>query len=98
MDNNQQQSNFNQQQPQPMPNQGGLVCPFCGSNNVNVQMIQGDMKTSTKGNGCLWGLGRLLLICCTCGLWLLVGRHKATSKTSVSTRKIHVCQNCGNTW
>lgn len=79
-------------------NQGGLVCPACGSSNINVQMVQEEMKTSTKENGCLWELGRLLLIFCTCGLWLLVGKHKATSKTSVSTRKVHVCQNCGNTW
>ena len=98
MNNNQ----FNQQMPnqnmQQMPQQGGIICPACGSNNVSVQMVQDNMRTSTKGNGCLWGLGRMLLICCTCGLWLLVGKHKATSTTTVSSRKVHVCQNCGNTW
>ena len=81
-----------------MQNQQGITCPNCGSNNINIQIIQGGMQTSTKGNGCLWSLGRTCLILCTCGLWLLVGKHAATSKTNVTTRKVHICQNCGHTW
>lgn len=30
-----------------------MVCPKCGSNNVNVVSEQVNAKTSSKGNGCL---------------------------------------------
>ena len=95
---NPQQVPNNNQQSNSMANQGGITCPNCGSTNVNVQFVQDNMRTSTKGNGCLWSIGRICLICCTCGLWLLVGKHKATSKTAVNNRKVHVCQNCGYNW
>lgn len=45
-----------------------MNCPKCGSENVNVQVIQTGAKTSKKGNGCLWSIGRFMLIICTCGL------------------------------
>ena len=41
-----------------------MNCPKCGSDNVSVQVIQTAAKTSQKGNGCLWSLGRLTLIIC----------------------------------
>ena len=69
-----------------------MVCPKCGSQNVNIMSEQTGSKTSAKGNGCLWGMARTLLIICTCGLWLLVGKHKGTGKT------IAICQSCGNKW
>ena len=105
--NNQQMPNQNQYQQQ-NPNQPqmyyqqqmnqGICCPNCGSHNINIQIVQNGMKTSTKGNGCLWEVGRILLIICTCGLWLLVGKHAATSTTTMNTSKVHICQNCGCTW
>lgn len=75
-----------------------MNCPKCGSDNVSIQVVQTAAKTSQKGNGCLWSLGRLTLIICTCGLWLLVGRHKGTGKTKVKNQTICVCKNCGNRW
>lgn len=30
-----------------------MVCPKCGSNNVNIVSEQVNAKTSSKGNGCL---------------------------------------------
>lgn len=75
-----------------------MKCPKCNSENVNVTVTQTDAKTHTKGNGCLWSLGRACLIFCTCGLWLIVGKHKATSKTSFETVKTAVCQDCGYSW
>lgn len=82
----------------PPVNNTGATCPKCGSHNVSITMTQTNAKTHTKGNGCLWGIGRALLIFCTCGLWLLVGKHGATSKTSFSNVKTAVCQDCGNHW
>lgn len=75
-----------------------MNCPKCGSENVSVQIMQTNAKTSTKRNGCLWSLARWTLIICTCGLWLLVGKHKSTSKTKFKNQTTAVCQNCGNRW
>jgi len=73
-------------------------CPNCGGTNVNITMQQTSAKTSNKGSGCLWGIGRTLLIICTCGLWLLVGKHKGAGKTKIKSQKVAICQTCGNSW
>lgn len=75
-----------------------MICPKCGSENVNITLEQVGGKTSAKGNGCLWDIGRQCLIICTCGLWLLVGKHKGTGNTKFKNQKIALCQNCGNKW
>lgn len=75
-----------------------MNCPKCGSENVNVQVIQTGAKTSKKGNGCLWSIGRFMLIICTGGVWLLVGRHKGTGKTKITNQTVCVCQSCGYRW
>jgi len=75
-----------------------MVCPRCGSNNVDVQIVQDSAVTRTKKTGCLWGIGRLFLIICTCGLWLLIGKRKSKSTTTYSNHKVAVCKTCGNSW
>jgi hypothetical protein len=75
-----------------------MVCPKCGSENVLITSEQISAKTSKKGKGCLWGLGRLLLIVCTLGLWLLIGKHKGASKTKYQNQTVAICQKCGNKW
>ena len=75
-----------------------MNCPKCGSENVNVQVIQTGAKTYKKGNGCLWSICRFMLIICTCGLWLLVGHHKGTGKTKITNQTVCVCQSCGYRW
>lgn len=67
-----------------------MNCKKCGSENI--QVVQGN--SSTHGKGCLWSIGRLVLIICTCGLWLLIGGRKGKVKTK--TRAI--CMSCGNKW
>ncbi len=74
------------------------TCPKCGSNNVTFQIVQTGAVTKTKKKGCLFGLVRLILIICTCGLWLLFGKKKAKSKTKYTNEKIAICQNCGHQW
>jgi len=71
-----------------------MKCPKCGSENVNVQMINDKIKTNNTG--ILHALGRLTLIFCTCGLWLLVPKRKSNSKIKNNTMAI--CQSCGNHW
>ena len=93
---NQQPNNqMNYQQPAYRP---GLQCPNCGSNHVQVSMVQSRASTRNRGRGCLWSIGRLFLIIITAGLWLLVGKSKGKSKTKISSEKTAICQNCGNSW
>ncbi len=73
-------------------------CPKCGSTNVSFQIIQTGAVTSTKKKGCLYSIGRLILIVCTCGLWLLFGRKKEKSRTTYTNEKAAICQNCGHQW
>ncbi len=75
-----------------------MKCIKCGSENVTLQVIQSSSKTQAKGGGCLWGIGRWILVLCTCGLWLLVGKHKGTGKTTIKNETVALCQNCGNKW
>jgi len=75
-----------------------MICPKCGSDKVTVQIVQTSSKTKSKGNGCLWSLGRWTLIICTLGLWLLVGKRKGAHKTTIQNEKQCLCQNCGNSW
>lgn len=72
-----------------------MICPKCGSHNVQVTNEQVYAKTSSKGNGCLWSMGRAFLILMTCGLWLLIGKHKGTSKTRFKNNTVGICQDCG---
>jgi len=75
-----------------------MICPRCGSEKVSVQIETVSSKTRTRRMGCLWGLIRLLLIVCTCGLWLLIGRRGATSKTKYHNKTAAVCQSCAHKW
>lgn len=74
--------------------QSGLTCPRCKSNNISVQIAQ--TRATHARRGILWGLGRFLLIICTCGLWLLVGKSKGRSR--IKNESFAVCQNCGEKW
>lgn len=75
-----------------------MKCPKCGSENVNVTSEQTSAKTKGKGMGCLYSLGRLMLICFTFGLWLLVGKRNSTGNTKFKYSTVAICQNCGHKW
>lgn len=75
-----------------------MKCPKCKSENVNVMTEQVSAKTKGNGMGCLWTLCRWTLILCTCGLWLLVGKRKSTSRTKIKNNTVAICQNCGHKW
>ena len=75
-----------------------MKCPKCGSEHINIQLEQVSAKTRHRNKGILWVLVRLTLIICTCGLWLLIGGRKGTSKTKFKTRKVAICQGCGHSW
>lgn len=73
---------------------GRIRCPNCGATNVQISVVQDSIRT--KRGGCLWTIGRLFLIICTCGLWLIVGKHAAKSK--IKNHKEAICQSCGHSW
>lgn len=75
-----------------------MICPKCNSENVNTTLEQTSGKTKVRNMGCLWGLMRLILIICTFGLWLLIGRRSKTAKTTYKSKTVCICQNCGNKW
>ena len=67
-----------------------MNCKRCGSENI--QVVAGDSNAS--GKGCLWSIGRFILIISTCGLWLFIGKRKG--KLVTKTRA--VCLSCGDKW
>ena len=69
---------------------GEMVCPKCGSENVQVQVV-----AEQKKRGCLATIGWLLLALCTLGLILIIPMimHKGSK-----TVRYAVCQNCGKRW
>jgi hypothetical protein len=75
-----------------------MTCPKCKSENVLVTTEQTEAKVKQNNMGCLWGLGRLILILCTCGLWLLVGKRRGKEKIKYKNNTVAICQNCGNKW
>lgn len=73
-----------------------MVCPKCGSENVNVIPVTTTTTTNaTKGFGCIKAcLGYLIfnipgILCGLCGM------GKGRSSTIHTTRMVNVCQNCG---
>ncbi len=77
---------------------GGISCPRCGSNNVHITSEIANDKSRHRSTGCLWGIGRAILVVCTCGLWLLIGKRKGTSKTKYTYNTVAICQNCAHRW
>lgn len=75
-----------------------MKCTKCGSENVTVTTEQTGGKTSTRHIGILGRMNRLMLIICTCGLWLIVGKKKEKSKTKFKNTTVAICQDCGHKW
>jgi hypothetical protein len=70
-----------------------MICPKCGSNNVNTQVVT-STQTKTKGFGCIKSfLGFIFfsipgLLCGLCGM----GKGKSKTKS----KKVSICQECGH--
>lgn len=75
-----------------------MICPSCGSENVLIQSEQISGKSSHSGSSPLYSFGRLMLIICTCGLWLLVPKHSGSSKVKYKSQTVGICQSCGKKW
>lgn len=79
-----------------------IVCPKCGSNNVQIQMIETGSKTRKHGNGLLGHVNnqaRAVTGLMTLGASNLVWKKsKGGEKTKIQNAKVCICQNCGNSW
>ncbi len=80
-----------------------MICPKCGSNNVNIQVIN-EQKLVTKHHNILWWLcigwwwvffKWIFLTIPAIIFTIFVGKRKQIKNI---TKKINVCQNCGHTW
>ncbi len=70
-----------------------MVCKKCGSENIQaVANTQGKIKK----RGCLMTLVHILLIICTCGLWIIIPLLRGGSKGKIKTTTDFVCLNCGS--
>ena len=81
-----------------------MNCPKCGSNNVNIQVVN-ESHLSKAHHGIGWWLcigWWWIPMKWFCFFWLALifkifgvgGRKKIVN----TTKKIKVCQNCGHTW
>ena len=79
-----------------------MVCPACGSENCNVQMIQQNATTKKKGKGLgdyVNNAARDVVGVATLGVSNLFWRKSyGKNKTSFSIIKVGICQSCGNSW
>ena len=78
-----------------------MVCPKCGGQSVNIQMVTETKEKRKKG----------LLYWIFIGWWweliawffltlpkLLIALFSKKTKTVSKTRKMAVCQSCGHSW
>lgn len=79
-----------------------MKCPYCGSENVQVQLVEEGQQTNKKGigfGGHVNNSARGFTALCTLGISnLFWKKSKGTNKTKTINSTVAVCQNCGNTW
>lgn len=75
-----------------------MVCTKCKGENVTITTEQVAGRTKTRKAGILWRIGRLCMIICTMGLWLIIGKRKETGKTKFKSQTVAICQGCGHKW
>ena len=80
-----------------------MNCEKCGSNNVQIQVVN-ESKLVTKHHGVMWWLfiswwwipiKWILLTIPALLAAIFVGKRK---KIKNITKKMAICQNCGNHW
>lgn len=80
-----------------------MVCPKCGSENVNVQ-ITNDVKIKDKHHGVIWWICvgcwwvPIKWLCFTLPALIIKIFKPKKQKVITKQKSICVCQNCGNQW
>lgn len=79
-----------------------MTCPNCGSENVNISFEEVGSKSKHSGvgiGGHLNNTARALTAISTLGMSNLVWKKsKGGTKTKTQTKKVCLCQSCGNSW
>lgn len=75
-----------------------IICPECGSTNVDITFVQSGAHTNTKNVGAPTTIGRKFLKVATLGLWGFTGARKSHSTTNFRNDKMAVCKDCGHSW
>lgn len=79
-----------------------MQCPNCGSEDVQVQLVEQGQQTSKKGlgfGGHMNNAARGATAVMTLGMSNLVWKKsKGTNKTKTINATVGICQSCGNTW
>ena len=80
-----------------------MVCPKCGSENVNVEMMQ-DIKLKTKHKGVIywlligWWWVFIKWIFFTLPALIIAIFKPKKQKVKTKNYKMCVCQSCGHSW
>lgn len=80
-----------------------MVCPKCGSANVNVQIVS-DVTSKTEHHGVMWWLFvswwwiPVKWLCLTLPALLAKIFIPKRKKVVTTHKNMCVCQKCGNTW
>ena len=84
-----------------------MICPKCGSQNVESQIVTGDILEEEKKRGILWwifiGWWWTLIKLFLFGIWyvaywILKKIFKKPKKSGMFTQGAHMCKDCGYTW
>lgn len=79
-----------------------MECPICGSQDVQVQLVEQGQKTKRKGigfGGHMNNAARGVTAVMTLGASNLVWKKsQGVNQTKTINAKIGVCQNCGSSW
>lgn len=79
-----------------------MQCPSCGSENVQIQLVEKGQMTNKKGvglGGHMNNAARGMTAVATLGMSNLVWKKsKGTNKTKTVNSTMGICQDCGNTW
>jgi len=71
-----------------------MICPKCGSDRVNTQVVS---TVETKRRGCIgwimWIIYTVLI-----GWIMLLIAALTNSKSKTKTKVMAICQACGNSW
>lgn len=80
-----------------------MVCPKCGSDKVNVQMVT-STELKEKKRGILywilvgWWLQPILWLFLTLPMLIITIFKPRKYKTKTHTKKMAVCNSCGKSW
>ena len=79
-----------------------MKCPNCGSENVEVRLVEQGQQTTKKGiglGGHVNNAARGATAMMTLGMSnLLWKKSEGTNKTRTINSTVGICQTCGNTW